>query len=1018
MSLSTWKQFRFFDSIPIRDPSLGSDSLLYSDPTLSAISPIDSDRLVIAVQSNVIKVISINEACIKNEFKAFENDYQISYLRVVSHLFLVVVGECTGKPSFIKVIKLDNIPKDETAYHSLIEVKSGDNNFPISGISVSDDLFCIAIGYINGKVLLIRGDIPRDRGSRQRIIYDDIKKEPITSLSLNKDATLCYVATTSKIMLFETTGRNAGQPTTVLNNESGLDLNCGYYSMYTNEFITCLKDKIEFYKNSGEKSFVLYGEMNIKRVFPISKRYLLLFTEPVVSNDTSLNIANLSKPISIRVLILDLTYKTIAFSSMVKSTIVDVFMIQDTSDTYYLNSDGILNKLTEKPYDMQIDIVLQKEMFQFALKLATAYNLSDEYIKEIHKRYGDYLFNKNKVADATEEYIKAFDVVETSEIIAKLGMSNKADSNNLQNLTDYLCSLVKTSKANADHVTLLLVTYIKLQDMDQFQYFIKHFTRLGKFNEEPIEEDIDDETYFYSNVILFNLDLIINLLEESNFIIEAYELAKRFAKDPVSIIEILLNKLNNPATALEYIKTLEIDNTLRVLVLYSKELLEMLPNETNSLLIDVFTGKYHPNKALRTNLMPTEKLELTTVRKVFYSYTEFFGYKSSDAPENSDPNSKLENATYHPPKPSLIFNSFLSRPFEFIVFLEACLDTYQRYGGLDNEKQALLITLYDLYLDLSKTDIDERQLQWKNKAMHILEESNKLAKKNTISSTTLESNSDNADNSLMMLISHMNDIDIYTSTAEPEIRDSAYYINQFQSLIYSESPTKVLDFLEKYGRNEPSLYESGLRYFISSKDILDEIGGEKVLEEKVLNIIVRDELLTMIDIVQLLSVNDVAKYGLLKNILLNYMSENENEINNNKKLIKSYKCELTEKKNTLANLLDPDNITKIKIKNEKCDYCKANLEIPIIYFQCGHTYHERCLNKELDQNSGDEVYVCPKCIANKESTEALFNKQKDMKESKELIEIDLKNAKNGSDCFKVVADFIGRGALNNVNTNI
>nr|CAI6685703.1 BPK_HP1_G0044060.mRNA.1.CDS.1 [Saccharomyces cerevisiae] len=58
----------------------------------------------------------------------------------------------------------------------------------------------------------------RDRGSQQRIIYEDPSKEPITALfSITTQA--CFAATTSIIFLFNTTGRNRGRPSLVLNSK-------------------------------------------------------------------------------------------------------------------------------------------------------------------------------------------------------------------------------------------------------------------------------------------------------------------------------------------------------------------------------------------------------------------------------------------------------------------------------------------------------------------------------------------------------------------------------------------------------------------------------------------------------------------------------------------------------------------------------------------------------------------------------------------------------------------------------
>lgn len=252
MSLSSWRQFQLFENIPIRDPNFGGDSLLYSDPTLCAATIVDPQTLIIAVNSNIIKVVKLNQSQVIHEFQSFPHDFQITFLKVINGEFLVALAESIGKPSLIRVYKLEKLPNREQLYHSQVELKNGNNTYPISVVSISNDLSCIVVGFINGKIILIRGDISRDRGSQQRIIYEDPSKEPITALFLNNDATACFAATTSRILLFNTTGRNRGRPSLVLNSKNGLDLNCGSFNPATNEFICCLSNFIEFFSSSGK----------------------------------------------------------------------------------------------------------------------------------------------------------------------------------------------------------------------------------------------------------------------------------------------------------------------------------------------------------------------------------------------------------------------------------------------------------------------------------------------------------------------------------------------------------------------------------------------------------------------------------------------------------------------------------------------------------------------------------------------------------------------------------------------
>nr|CAI6685896.1 BPK_HP1_G0044080.mRNA.1.CDS.1 [Saccharomyces cerevisiae] len=47
-----------------------------------------------------------------------------------------------------------------------------------------------------------------------------------------------------------------------------------------------------------------------------------------------------------------------------------------------------------------------------------------------------------------------------------------------------------------------------------------------------------------------------------------------------------------------------------------------------------------------------------------------------------------EEPTYHPPKLSIVFSSFVTKPLNLLFSLEACLACYlQQYEGFDEDRQ-------------------------------------------------------------------------------------------------------------------------------------------------------------------------------------------------------------------------------------------------------------------------------------------------------------------------------------------
>lgn len=1015
MFFASWRQFQFYENTPIQDPLLGSDSPLYSDPTLSAASPINRSRFVLAVRSNHLRVVNLSESKVEHEFQAFEDSFQITHLETVHQEFLLAVGEALGKPSLIKIYKLDKLPNNPESYHSVIEVKNGSNTFPISVVTTSKDLTCIVVGFVSGKIILIRGDLLRDRGSRQRIIYEDVGKEPVTSLEFNLDASVCFAATTTRIMMFNTTGRNKGQPDLILDSQHGLSLNCSCFSPYTNEYICSVEGSIDFYKDDGEKKPLVTELSGVKRIYPIDEDHLLVVVEAEYSKSAVLEVEEFSQSNSNRVIILDLKNQVVALNIFIASAIIDVFSVTQGKReiALLLTSEGVMIKITEKSLDEQLDIVIQKELFPFALELAKQNSLEALKIQDIHRRYGDWLYKKGSKTEAVEQYVKCLDVVESSEVISKFGINESPDPRGLGNLANYLWSLIKENRSHSDHVTLLLIALVKLKAEDEINYFIQHFTRSGEFSQEVISQDMDDMSFFYSDKNLFDLELVLELLQDSKFEQLAYNVACKFAKDPSIIVEILLNTLDDPHSAIRYIRSLSIDETLRVLVTYSKQLLEKCPNDTNILLIDVFTGKFKRTD-YKTDLKEPEHLhdDLTTV---FYSYKTFMKYINNvTGRDDSTESEESMGPTYHPPRASLIFNAFISKPFEFVVFLEACLESYQKYEGSKEDKQVILTTIYDLYLTLAKEDVPERQNDWRSRAAKVYNESEKLITVDeSITSRTTQS-SKPIDNSLMMLISHMNQIDIHSPGEDSDIEldkgAKTSLINTFRSMILTDDPIQCVKFLEKHEKQEPYLYCIALKYFISSKQVLQKIGGETFLKDKILSKILEKGLISVVELIGILGSTEVTTYGMVQNILIEHVRQEQDQISRNKKLINSYQAELDGKKKDLE-VLHSGEPLQINTKNKTCLMCHTALELPIVFFRCHHIYHQRCLNEEEHVNEGKKLFKCPRCMAELETSEKIFQTQQDMSKKTDLLKLALDNDADSEDRFKIVTEFIGRGGL-------
>ena len=73
----------------------------------------------------------------------------------------------------------------------------------VSALAIEEDLNLIAVGFDNGTLTIIRGDLRRDRGSRQKTLLtcsDSMSRISISGVAFRNSK--LYVATTSEVLIF------------------------------------------------------------------------------------------------------------------------------------------------------------------------------------------------------------------------------------------------------------------------------------------------------------------------------------------------------------------------------------------------------------------------------------------------------------------------------------------------------------------------------------------------------------------------------------------------------------------------------------------------------------------------------------------------------------------------------------------------------------------------------------------------------------------------------------------------
>ncbi|KAI5955067.1 vps11 [Candida jiufengensis] len=948
--LLSWRQFQLFDYTPIRDPNYQSNDPLYSDPTLSSINATKS-YIIIAVNNSTLKIINPSDITCTCQFQAYDIDYRITFIEPLynSSNLVITLAEKQGFPSIIKlwdITKIQNLENVEESeykfkFQTQVVVSSvgsegmGDNSFPISCFKFNYDLTCLAVGYTNGKVILIRGDLLRDRGAKQRVIYESVANDPVTGIQFNEEEQVLYLTTTSKILTVTTTGRNQGKPLRMLSQKFGADLDCTTTSP-KQELIVGLPESIQYY-NPTSKIKTVNFEIPKSKILRYNS-YLLMVCPQTDEKSTR---------IQTRIVILDTKNNHISFNLLIPNSVIkSVFKLND--DIFFLSNDGVLYKIFEKPINQQIELILQRELFTVAFNLAKQQKLPTDSLLRIQKLHGDHLYDEQKYNEAIDIYIECLELFtefseeDEDEFIMNI-ITKFKEATNISNLVKFLQKLYSKSLANIDHITLLLCCLCKLKNLEELDLFIDEF-----------DLSID-------NLQNLNFPLIINLFKECGFYKQVLKLLFKLNQTNL-IVDIQLYDLKKPKVALNYIKSLKIDDLLIILIDHSKKLLDECPIETTELLINVFTGHYKP-KEVEANNEEGADIEKNVELTNYKSFLKYLTLNSSEDKEIEEEITTTE-PTYLPPKPNLIYSSFTNHPNEFVIFLEACIEAFDKYQGNIMDKKEVLITLLEMYLSIYKTTGNE---EWLEKASDLVTQYQKLL-----------------DPKSLLLLSHLYNFE----PGEVTVQDDLQTIESFQ---VEGNLEKCLVFLNSRGGERPELYKSMLEYIISSKEIYKQVNLND------LKLIIKNAQMEPLDLLNLLTSDgkEYIDFQVVKEYLLRFFTVEDQSINNNEKLIDFYQKESIKSSYRLTELSQT-----FVISNSICSVCHLHLDYPVVHFKCKHSMHQKCLNSVVDDENNDTLR-CPICYT-------IEIKQESFKDNTEFFMDSLQSSK---DSFKVISEYIGKGVM-------
>ncbi|KAF2637939.1 vacuolar protein sorting-associated protein 11 [Massarina eburnea CBS 473.64] len=966
MAVTPW-QFKFFDVSPVKLPPDESSFLSETGNVTSVVA--GSESIFIGSADGVVRILSQAFKVVRS-FKAHDAGSITHMKQVQGTSLLVTVAEDLSNEPVLKVWALNKLEKKTgiPQCQSTLTIQNGRKQFPISAFAALDDLSQLAVGFANGAVTVVRGDLIHDRGARQRTVFES--EEPITGIEFREGSiTTLYIATTGRIMTLVISGRGQGQPAKSL-DEYGCGVGCIAVDKTTHDVVVGRNDAIYYYGQHGRGPPYTYeGEKKIVATF---KDYVVIVSPPksnVIPRANPLRAFGVGASDVFNTSTFTLLNTELRFVAHQEQMSTEVkAIVSEWGDLFVLTMDGKIFRYHEKPFAQKLDILYQRNLHVLAINMAQRAGLDSSQQNVILRKYGDYLYQKQDYDTAMQQYLKAIDNTEPSQVIRKF-----LDTQRIHNLIEYLEELHDHHKATSDHTTLLLNCYAKLKDVEKLEEFIK----------SP-----DD--------LKFDLDTAISMCRQGGYFDQAAYLARKHGEHEL-VVDVLIEDSKRYAEALAYIWRLEPEVAYYNLLKYATILLEQCPKDTTRLFIDYYTGNFRPKKdAIVIPNAPSPSgmgMGLGAASSAVQNLAALLPlpYMNTSAvatPPTSDSKSTMSQAQivetntddpppqYKLPKPRTAFSAFVDHAQEFIVFLEACIESENLR---EDDQVDLYTTLFEMYLHTSSTKKDRERQEWENKAKKLV-----------------EGNDIPIDTSNVLLLSHLSNFRDGTILVREQ---QGLHFDIFRSYTATNDTPGAIRALRKYGPEEPALYPAALAYFTSSPEILTEAGDEL---DMVLRKIDEDSLMAPLQVIQTLSTNGVATMGMIKTYLSTTIERERQEIATNRRTIDTFRSDTETKKLELQNL----NTKPVVFQATRCKVCGEALDPPMVHFLCKHSFHQRCLS--LDRDVEDESVECPLCAPANQTVRAVRRAQVESADRHDLFKDALKRGRDG---FAVVSEWFGRGVM-------
>lgn len=152
----------------------------------------------------------------------------------------------------------------------------------ITSFTAVEDLSQIAVGFANGAVTVIRGDLVHDLGTKQRAVYTS--EEPVTNVQIliQENVTTLFVSTTSRILKLGLSKKGHGLPPKTV-EDVGCDVGCMALDEKKREIVVAREDAIYTYRLDGRGPPKAYESP--KKMISVNGNYIAMACPPSSSGE-------------------------------------------------------------------------------------------------------------------------------------------------------------------------------------------------------------------------------------------------------------------------------------------------------------------------------------------------------------------------------------------------------------------------------------------------------------------------------------------------------------------------------------------------------------------------------------------------------------------------------------------------------------------------------------------------------------------------------------------------------------